>query len=314
MIVNYRTAALTVDCLRSIAESKVNHACVQVAVVDNASGDGSTETIRQAIQNAGWDWVTLIQAERNGGFAYGNNLGIREVLNCPDSPQYVMLLNPDTLVLQDTISELIKFLEAKPHVGIAGSQEQNGNGVVQLAAHRMPSPMGEFERAFRFGPLTRLFRSPPREVAHQCGWISGAVMMIRREVFEQIGLLDEGFFLYYEEVDLCRRAGKAGWQVWHVPSSQIIHLHGQSTGVDDVCPRPDCWYESRQRFFCKAYGIPGLLTADLLWLLGHGLFSIRRLLTLAPRSSSEYSVRKLLVGDVRAIVSGRLHSKSLSST
>jgi len=289
VIVNYRTPDLTVDCLRSLApEVAATPGGAAVLVTDNASGDGSAERIAAAIRDNGWaDWASLIPLPRNGGFAYGNNAAIREALCWPQPPRYVLLLNPDTLVRPGAVRELAAFLDAHPRAGIAGSRLEFPDATPQSAAFRFPSILSELDAGLRIGLVTRLLANvivapPPPPDARRTDWVSGASFMVRREVLESVGLLDEGYFMYYEELDLCLRASRAGWECWHVPASRVVHLIGQSSGINTPDkPRkrmPAYWFESRRRYFLKNHGWPYAAAADAAriatfaaWRLGRAL-------------------------------------------
>jgi len=280
VIVNYRTAGLVADCLLSLASEPGLH----VIVVDNASGDDSIHVLSEAIQTNGWHWVTLKPLEYNRGFSAGNNAAIRDLLASANPPRYIWLLNPDTVVLPGAAKELIEFLDDHPQVGIAGSRLQFPDGKSQTAAFRFPSLLGELEDTIRIGPVCRAlarFRVPmtAHNANHPCDWVNGASMMIRREVFETVGLMDEGYFLYFEETDFCRRVKQAGWSIWHVPESRVIHLEGQSTGVTGanqaLKPRPKYWFDSRTRYYRKHH--PGMYAflADLIWIAAFGAWRVQ---------------------------------------
>lgn len=312
VIVNYRTAGLAVDCLRSIAGEPGVHAIV----VDNASGDGSVDRLTSAIAREGWQgWASLLPLDRNGGFASGSNAGMRAAFRSPGQVDYVMLLNPDTVVRPGAIRALLDFMHAHPRAGIAGSRLENAAGTAEYAAHSAPSPIGELVSGARLGILSRMLQryavtQPAPGAAHECEWVSGASFVVRRQVLEQVGFLDEGFFLYFEEMDFCRRAREAGWQVWWVPQSRVMHLEGAATGIRDTAQRrPQYWYRSRQRYFVKHFGVPGLLAADACWAAGRASFVLRRTLGLAsPRETLEPRgfARDLLWGDLRSLFSSRL--------
>jgi len=310
VIVNYRTADLTIDCLRSLAQQVAVMAGCQVVVIDNDSGDESADRISTAITTMAWhDWARLTVLPRNGGFAYGNNAGIRMALEA--GAEYVMLLNPDTVVRAGALVSLLDFIADHPQVGIEGSLLEDLEGGVDCSAHRVHSPLGELVESARLGLLSRLLDkyciSPQlSDEAQQCDWVSGAAMVIRRQVLEQVGLMDEGFFLYFEEVDLCWRAKRMGWEVWYVPQSRVMHLEGASTGIREARRRPSYWYDSRRRFFIKHYGFGGLLLADLLWLLGRSSYLLRRALHLGGRQQSsdpKSFMADLLWGDMKFLVS-----------
>ena len=139
-------------------------------------------------------------------------------------------------------------------------------------------------------------------------------MMLRREVIEQIGLMDENFFLYFEEVDYCRRARTAGWSVWYLPESRVVHLEGASTGIQvGAKRRAGYWYASRRRFFIKHQGIAGLLAADALWALGRLSYLLRRLFRLGRfgvDNDPKWFMFDLLAGDLRALLTGQTHAQA----
>ena len=319
IIVNYRTADLIIDCIRALSTQVTDLVNVRVVVVDNNSGDGSVVKLNSAVERESWSsWAYIMPLDRNGGFAFGNNASIRIALASNESVDYVMLLNPDTVALPGAIKALVDFMDAHPEVGIAGSQLENTNGGVECSAHTFPSPLSELDGAARLGMLSRLLHRnvaapPSRALAHSCDWVSGASMIIRRQVMEDIGLMDERYFLYFEEVDFCRRAHQAGWQCWHVPDSRVIHLEGASTGICAKAKRrAGYWYDSRRRFFVKHYGITGLVAADVLWAIGRFSFLLRRSLCLAAwnheNSDPKWFMFDLLWGDLRAILTGRVWS------
>jgi len=315
-IVNYRTAELTLNCLRSLDREIRNLSACRVLVTDNASEDGSAERLAESIARHRWsEWVSVSSLARNGGFAFGNNAGIRAALATSDPVDYVMLLNPDTTVRPGAIRALVEFMETHPRAGIAGSRLENANGDAECSAHTVPSPLGELDAGARLGVLSRLLRryvvSPPlRDEAHECDWVSGASLIVRRSVFETVGLMDEEYFLYFEEVDLCCRAKSAGWAVWYVPQSRVMHLEGAATGIRRLDERrPRYWYDSRRRFFVKRYGVGGLIFADLFFAFGRATLALRRLLGLRRRTHEADPKRftiDLLWGDLLSLLTGEV--------
>ena len=203
VIVNYRTAELTIDCLRALSTQVADLVGGRVVVVDNDSGDGSAEKLFSAIEREGWSgWASVMPLDRNGGFAYGNNAGIRAALDSADHVNYVMLLNPDTVVREGAVKALVEFMEGHPQAGIAGSLLENKDGGVECSAHRTHSPLSELDAGARLGLLSRLLHryvvsECPAAEAHQCDWVSGASLIVRREVLEQVGLMDDCSFLYF---------------------------------------------------------------------------------------------------------------------
>lgn len=272
-IVNYCTAGLTIDCLRSLQNEILEVPGSSVVVVDNASPDGSGPIIGQAIADNNWQsWARLVVMPRNGGFAYGNNAVIREALGAERPPRYVWLLNSDTVVRPGAMRPLVDFLDARPEVGIAGSCLEDPDGTQQRSAFRFHSALGEFESSARLGPITRLLQrwavsAPMTRTTMRYDWLAGASMMIKADVFRRIGLLDETYFLYYEETDFCRQAASAGWQCWLVAESRVVHLVGASSGVtnrsEPMRRRSQYWFDSRRHYFVKNHGRPVAIGADL---------------------------------------------------
>jgi N-acetylglucosaminyl-diphospho-decaprenol L-rhamnosyltransferase len=291
--VSYRTAHLVVESLRSLEnEVKSLPGGAKVAIVDNNSGDGSVEKIGLAISAEGWgDWVTLMPSQLNGGYAYGNNYAIRPALQSANPPDYVLLLNPDTQVRPGALKALVDFMDQHPDVGISGSSFEEADGKPWPYAFRFPSPLSEVEAGIRLGPVTKLLSKwmvaqSMSDHDQEVDWLPGASMMIRRQVFESIGLMDEGYFLYFEETDFCLQAKRAGWKCWYVPESRVMHILGQSTGVTatNQAPkrRPQYWFDSRRRFFLKNYGLFYAMMVDISWLVSFGLWRIRRAIQNKP--------------------------------
>jgi GT2 family glycosyltransferase len=235
IIVNYRTPALTVDCLRSLeAEVRTIGAC-RVVVVDNASPDDSAAVIAQAIADNNWGgWAEFRPLEKNLGFAAGNNAVLQRELDS-NPPDFFWLLNPDTVVRPGSLRPLLDYLQSHPHVGIVGSRLEDPDGTPQRSAFRFLTPASEFEQSTRFGITTWLLRpwqmAPPvRETPHPTDWVAGASMLVRREVFETAGLMDDRYFLYFEEVDFCLAARRAGWRCWYVRTPERPRSRCRPTG------------------------------------------------------------------------------------
>ncbi|HEY1685659.1 MAG TPA: glycosyltransferase family 2 protein [Tepidisphaeraceae bacterium] len=281
VIVNFRTPELTVDCLRSLEPEIRQVDQVRVWIVENCSGDRSAQILSDEIAKNGWNsWGRLLISDRNLGFAGGNNLAIREALK-ESSTKLVWLLNPDTVVRPGGMVELLKFMELNPQVGIGGSRLEYADGKIQYSAFRFPTWKSELEHSVRARIISRIFDQwivtpPQKEQAHHSQWVSGASMIIRREVFDNVGLLDDRYFMYFEELDFCFRAAKAGWPCWYVPQSRVVHLYGQSSGVTKE-PRkrkPTYWFAARRRFFLKNYGRVATLVADLAWTVGFAIYRV----------------------------------------
>jgi hypothetical protein len=298
IIVNYRTPDLTINCLRSLTTEIKSVPGMKVTVIDNASGDDSVAKIQNAINSHNWQsWVEFIASEYNGGFSFGNNLAIRPVLQSANPPAYFLLLNPDTEVRPGAIKALVDFMEEHPQVGIAGSSFEQADGKPWSFAFRFPSILSELDSGLRLGIVSKLLANwlVTRKISNeecQVDWLPGASMMIRRQVFESVGLMDEGYFLYYEETDYCLQAKRAGWSCWYVPQSRVMHIGGQSTGVDvaDTPPKrlPKYCFDSRRRYFVKNYGLLYAAIADLLWIFGFSLWKIRQIIQRKPNLDPPY--------------------------
>lgn len=223
-------------------------------IVDNCSPDDSARSLRTAIE--GVENVTLIEAGRNGGFGYGNNRVIERVIGGQIDADYVYLLNPDALPCTGSIALMASYLDDNAEVGIVGSALVDPDGNPTASMFRFPSLLSEVESALAIGPVSRLlarFRTtlPPLSAAGPVDWVSGASMMIRADVLRSIGGFDEDFFLYWEEVELCHRVRKSGFEVHGLPEARVLHIGGVSTGVRGQSRLPGYWHQSRNTYFRK---------------------------------------------------------------
>ncbi|HVO20926.1 MAG TPA: glycosyltransferase family 2 protein [Anaeromyxobacter sp.] len=279
IVLNYRTPGLTVDCLASL-EPEIEPG-ITVVVVDNASGDGSAEILQRAVVERGWaKWARVISSPVNGGFAAGNNLGIRSV----EAAAY-LLLNSDTLVRRGALRSLLQAMEAHPDAGAIGSALLGTDGTREHSAFRLIHPVSELIRSANLGPLTRAMHrfhvvGPLAEAPEEAGWVSFACVLLRAEAIHEVGPLDEGFFMYFEDVDYCRRVHRSRWKVLTWPSALVVHLAaGHSGPMSGEAARrrlPRYYYAARARYFAKYYGRAGLWLANLLWHLGRGPAFVRR--------------------------------------
>lgn len=309
VILNYRTAELAITCLRSVAREISGMSGVEVVVTDNASADGSAERIARVIASSGMSaWARCEPLPRNGGYAYGNNAAIRPALHRPDPPELVLLLNPDTELLPGAIRELLEHMRRHPECAIAGSRLIDEQGRPHCSAFNFPTAWSELERGIELSVVTRLLgrhtvQRPIPDRPTEVDWVAGASMLVRREVFETIGMIDESYFLYFEEVDFLLRAKRAGFRTFYVPSSRVIHRMGASTGVTDEKqpPRrlPSYWFDSRRRYFLQNHSAAHALLADAAFLTGRALRNLR--LRVAPKSTRPdppHMVRDYLLNSV----------------
>ena len=225
IIVNWNTRDLLAACLESVHQDVETLAgwSVETFVVDNASSDGSPQMVRER-----FPWVRLIENEENLGFAAANNQALRQARG-----RYALLLNSDTEVQPGALAALVEFMAAHPQAGAVGARLLNADGSLQPSCHPMLTPGREFWRLIFLDrlwpratyPLGRWDLATPRQVEV----IKGACLLLRREALAQVGLLDEAYFMYTEEVDLCYRLAEAGWELWWLPSARVIHREAQST-------------------------------------------------------------------------------------
>ncbi|MGC8880428.1 MAG: glycosyltransferase family 2 protein [Anaerolineae bacterium] len=279
VIVNWNTRDLLAQCLASVYAHPPD--CVfDVWVVDNASTDGSAAMVRERFPQ-----VHLIENRENVGFARANNQAIRA-----STGRYVLLLNSDAWVRPMALHRMVEFMDAYPIAGAAGPRLLNPDGTLQPSAHPMSTLWREGWHLFHLDALRRLStyemhrwsvdQPRPVEVA------SGACLCLRRAALDQIGLLNERYFMYAEEVDICYRLAQLRWQVWWVPQAEVVHLGGGSTTMvsDEMLVE---LYRSKHRFICEAQG----------WMAGE---AFRAILLVA-------SLARVMVGVVVEMVPGVDH-------
>ncbi len=243
---------------------------LETIVVDNGSTDGSVAMVRQDFPH-----IHLIANENNRGFPAANNQGIAVATG-----RYVLLLNPDTEVVGAALPTLVSFADAHPDVGIVGPQLLNPDGTVQSSRRRFPTLWTALFESTWLEPhaphrlLERYYAlDEPDDVAQDVDWVTGAAMLARQEAVDEVGPLDEGFFMYSEELDLCRRMRDAGWGVVYLPTAQIIHHMGKSS-EQVVVARHIHFQTSKVRYFRKHHGafsaaaLRWFLLANYAWQLG----------------------------------------------
>jgi GT2 family glycosyltransferase len=227
IIVNYNVKEFLQNLIHSIYQA-VKNISYEIIIVDNASEDGSIEFLKDKFPD-----VKLIENKKNLGFSKANNIGLKEAKG-----DYLLLLNPDTIVSEDTFDEMISFFKENKAAGLAGCKILNPDGTLQLACRRsFPGPWTSFCKVTglsSFFPNSRLFARYnltflDENKTYEVDAISGSFMMFTREVYEKVGGLDEDFFMYGEDLDLCYRIQKSGYKVYYVHSTQIIHYKGEST-------------------------------------------------------------------------------------
>lgn len=285
VITCYRAAELTIDCLRSLEPQIRAIPGAAVGICENGTSAESVRTLQAAVETDGWrDWVSITPINPNRGFSGGNNVILRQALAGPDVPEYFLLLNADTIVQPRALELLLETIEARPDVGIVGPRLEWPEGDPQVSCFRFPSPLSEFLHAAGTGPLTRALSAHDLPIAPSTepvepDWLSFACALIRREVVQQVGLLDEGFYLYFDDPDYCRRTRAAGWNLLYCPQARVMHLVGRSNPVEELARarkrRPRYYYASRSRYFAKHHGTVGFWLANLMWTAGRGIALVR---------------------------------------
>ena len=279
VILNYKTPQLVIDCLHSL-KNEIDPAQDYVVVVDNCSPDDSAEIIQTTLTQNNWHWCSLIQPPNNAGFSAGNNFGMQSV-----AAEAYLLVNSDTIIRPNAITHLLDALEKHPEAGIISPRLEWPDTTPQISCFRDISPASQIINAAQTGPITKILKSfdIPIDVSDtpmQPDWTSFAAVLLRGTAVQQIGWMDEGYFMYFEDCDYCRRARNAGWQILHWPTARIVHLRGGSSNVKAATKarkrRPAYWYEARSRYFAKFYGgAAGLWVANLAWHSGQAVARLR---------------------------------------
>ncbi|MFO0961045.1 MAG: glycosyltransferase family 2 protein [Isosphaeraceae bacterium] len=291
VVLCYKVPDLTIDCLRSIEPELARVPDSRVALCENGTGPESVAKLRRAIDENGWgSWVDLSVIEINQGFCGGNNHVIRPALESADPPEYILLLNADTIVQEGSFTKLVEFMDAHPRAGIAGSQLLSPEGEIQASPFLFTGIGSELDRGLRLGVLSGLL-SGKLEIDHTrpgpAEWLAGASLVLRSSMLREIGVLDDGLYPYFDDIDLCLRAKRAGWESWYVPASKVVHLEGRTTGIVGRTAtrpkrRPAYWFQARRRFFLKNHGPAYTALADAAFLAGFALYRIRRRIQRKP--------------------------------
>jgi GT2 family glycosyltransferase/glycosyltransferase involved in cell wall biosynthesis len=282
VVLNWNVAGMLAACLESLPGAAAEWwSDTEVIVVDNASSDGSVEMVGERFPGA-----RLLVLPRNMGFSGGNNEGIRVARG-----ECILLLNPDTVAHPGSIATLADYIQAHPGVGITGPRLLNPDGTLQPSRRRFPTLLTALvestplQRTFPHAKVLRDFYmlDRPDDETQPVGWLSGAALMCRRETLGQAGWFDPGYFMFSEEMDLCRRVNDAGWSVVYVPTAEIVHYGGGSTG-QDVPARHVHFNTSKARYFRLHEGrlagtivrryllalyLLQLISEAAKWLLGH---------------------------------------------
>lgn len=314
VVVNYRTPALTVACLRSLTAERTAVGHLWAVIVDNASGDDCVAVLSETVAQPEFsDWVEFMPLALNGGFGWGNNQAILHLLRREPAPDAILLLNPDARVEPGAVAALVADMARRPDAGAIGGQLLNEDGTLAGSAFRFPSIGREFLRGCGVSAVGRLLGIKPTLVPYgergPVDWVTGACVLLRTQALREAGLFDTGFFLYFEEVELMHRLRRKGWLCYHCPESRVVHMEGASTGVtldQDQRPPPRYMFESRDRYFTLAGGRGRARAAILAWLGGARLGRILSTLARRPFPRATLIERKALresgvIGHKRAV-------------
>ncbi|QDU34540.1 Rhamnosyltransferase WbbL [Poriferisphaera corsica] len=287
VIVNYRATDLTLNCLKSISTQIDDVSGVRVAICENGTSETDACRINQFIEENRWNsWCWLKAVMPNRGFSGGNNVILQDALKWDKPPENFLLLNADTILRVDAIRELMAAVESNPKAGIVSPRLEWPDETPQISCFNFINPLSEFIDAAHTGFITRILKSydVPVEISDsptEPEWTTFACALIKCSVFQEIGLLDPGYFLYFDDPDFCRRARQHGWSVLNWPAARVIHLRGQSNPVKtltkELKKRPSYFYASRARYFAKFYSVPGLWLTNILWSIGRILSLIREI-------------------------------------
>ncbi|MDF3933415.1 glycosyltransferase family 2 protein [Pseudomonas citronellolis] len=277
LIVNYNTAALLQPMFDAMRRADGAHRA-NYLVVDNASADDSLACLARACPEA-----LVLANERNVGFGRANNQLVAHLKG-----KYALLLNTDAFVAADSLDKTLEYMDAHPECGILGVRLVGRDGELQPSCRHFPTPLNLFAVRTglgRFFPGMRMVDDMTWDHAsvRECDWLPGCFYLIRREVIEQVGLFDPRYFLYYEEVDHCKRVKQAGWKVVYYPHTTVVHIGGESSrSVAEVEAAGRqislLQIESELLYFRKHHGLSGLALHLALWSLGDFILATKALL------------------------------------
>ena len=319
VVLNWRTAEMSLRSARATLLSLPGPQD-RLYLVDNASGDGSEAQFRQALGDD--PRVKVLQSGRNGGYGFGNNVGMRAAMAATPAPDFIFLVNSDAFPEPDAAERLAAFLMAHPKTAAVGSGIVGQDGAPHCSTFRFHSVAGEFEGGARFGPITRLLKHAQvpilePQAGQEVDWLSGAALMLRRDALEEVGLFDEGFFLYFEETDLCRRLANAGWEMRFEPEARVVHIGSVTTGMARWRRVPEYWFDSRARYFTKHGGRRTALLATLARMAGGAIHRLRCLIQRRrpndPRGFHRHLLRHTLSA-LRRGGAGRRRKRSMAES
>lgn len=277
LVVNYNTAALLQPMFNALRQSN-SVGRTRYLVVDNASADNSLECLATICPEA-----LQLANENNVGFGRANNQLVEHLQG-----KYALLLNTDAFVAADTLSKTLDYMEAHPDCGVLGVRLVGREGDLQASCRYFPTPLNVFLSRTgleRFFPVVKRVDDMAWDHAsvRECDWVPGCYYLIRREVIDQVGLFDPRYFLYFEEIDHCKRVKQAGWKVVYYPHTTVVHIGGESAKsvakLNAICHQlPTLQIESELLYFRKHHGLVGLASHMVLVSLGDLILALKALL------------------------------------
>jgi len=298
IIINYNVKQLLRECLYSIYHNtkRINF---EITTVDNNSTDGSADMVHREFPE-----VRLIENWQNLGFAKATNQGLRQ-----SKGRHILLLNPDTIVLPNALDKMVEFMDENPRAGALGCKLLYPDGTLQRSCRSFPTLVSAF---FENTGLEKLFPKNKVIGRHRIGYWdhndirevdqpTGAALMVRQEILSRVGLMDEQFYMYYDDIDWCYRIKKRGWKIYFIPLAQIIHHGGQSAGLNMAEMRIQ-GYKSRHKFFRKHYGILSEWIVKQMDLFGLIFKTLYRMAVISVNSMNEDNHDKEYSGESKEIL------------
>jgi hypothetical protein len=293
IILNYGTPDLAIASAESV-QPQIEAIGGRLILVDNASPDNSAEKLSAWAASKPGAPLEIILSPVNGGFAAGNNLGIKA-----GEAAFYLLLNSDTLVEPGALAALLGAMKERPKLGLAGPLILDEAGAIAVSRFRKRTPFSEFVEATGLDIFYNRFREHVvpifEDEADAPDWISFACVMIRKDVIEEVGLLDEGYFMYFEDSAYGLKAAHKGWRGARIDAARVRHFEAKSSGVEDAAAEhkrlPRYYYAARARYFIDHYGRAGFVAANLFWLAGRAVNYARILTLKAPKKTAKGRAR-----------------------
>jgi len=299
VIINYKTPELVCQAVLSVIPQLSHND--KICIVDNFSNDDSVDYLAKFIEDYGFNsQVDLIFSPTNGGFSAGNNIGINLL-----EAKYYLLLNSDAYLKDAALSQLVIAMDESNSIGIVAPQLMWEDGRQQTSCFYNLTPLNSFIISSKTGFISRFLKVfglyevaiPLKEHgAVRPQWLSFACVLLRGEMIKDIGLMDDGYFMYREDNDYCRRAVQAGWKLKYCHSAKVVHLNQGDSNQKVIKRLPKYYFESRSRYFIKYYGRSGLFIANINWSLGRIISLARETIERKPAVFHKMMFKDIWIG------------------